>query len=48
MYYEEKIIDGRLMCKTSPGGEWKQVSIEELSVRYMEMKNEIIDLKACL
>ena len=22
MYYEEKIIDGVLMCKTTPKGEW--------------------------
>lgn len=25
MYYEEKLIDGRLMCRTKPGGEWRPV-----------------------
>lgn len=28
MYYREKWIDGKLMCKTSPHGAWFEVSID--------------------
>ena len=48
MYYEEKLINGVLMCKTKPDGEWGQCSIEKMGLRILELENTVIDLKACL
>ena len=48
MYYDEKIINGILMCRTSPAGDWQQCSIEKMGARILELENTIIDLKACL
>jgi len=31
MYYEEKLIDGVLMFRSTPHGDWRRVSIEETS-----------------
>ena len=44
MYYEEKIINGVLMCRTTPDGEWRQASIEKMGQRIIEMKAEIESL----
>lgn len=33
MYYEEKLINGILMWRGMPDGDWKQCSIEEMSKR---------------
>lgn len=30
MYYEEKIIDGQVMCRTMPDGEWRPISKDRL------------------
>jgi len=48
MYYEEKMINGVLMFRTTPEGDWRQCSIEKMGERIIEMQNTIIDLKACL
>ena len=48
MYYEEKMINGVLMCRTTPDGDWRQCSIEKMGERILELQNTIIDLKACL
>jgi len=48
MYYEEKLINGILMCRTKPDGDWRQCSIEKMGERIAELENTIIDLKDCL
>lgn len=39
MYYEERIIDGKLMCRGTPDGEWREVSLEVLTARYRECQH---------
>lgn len=48
MHYEEKMINGVLMFRNTPGGDWSQCSIEKMGRRILELQNTIIDLKACL
>ena len=38
MYYEEKIINGVLMCRTTPSGEWRQCSIEKIGEYMVELQ----------
>ena len=38
MYYEEKLINGVLMCRTNPSGDWRQCSIEKMSAKIVELK----------
>lgn len=38
MYYDERIINGILMYRTSPTGEWRQCSIETMSERIMKLE----------
>ena len=45
MFYEEKLIEGILFCKTSPKGEWKQCCIHNMSARIVEQEKEIRKLK---
>lgn len=33
MFYEEKLIGGLLMCRSEPGGEWRPVTVQELTRR---------------
>lgn len=40
MYYEEKVINGILMCRTQPDGEWRQVSVGRLNDLCVELMNE--------
>ena len=40
MYYVEKMIDGVLMCKSEPRGEWREVSKEGLN-RKIETKRTL-------
>lgn len=42
MYYEEKVIGGQLMYRTSPGGNWSQASIQKLNETIV-FKDQIID-----
>lgn len=37
MFYEEKVIDGKLMCRSVPHGEWREVSNEVLTKRLKEL-----------
>lgn len=45
MYYQEKLINGVMYYRTSPDGDWRQMSIEKLSRDYSEMKARIADLE---
>lgn len=29
MFYEEKLIDGKLYCRTTPDGEWRLKSVDQ-------------------
>jgi hypothetical protein len=40
MYYEEKIIDGRLYWRNSPDGLWRPVPEDELTEKYIDTKNQ--------
>lgn len=40
MYYEEKWIDGNLMWRGTPNGEWKDVSRSELLTRLKKAESE--------
>jgi len=44
MYYKEKIINGILHYKTTPEGEWKEVSKETLSKRLQEAETKVLKL----
>lgn len=46
MYYEEKIINGVLMCRRNPKGDWEQCSITKMSSDIIELKQQLADLKA--
>jgi hypothetical protein len=48
MYYEEKLIGGILMCRTSPSGDWRQCSIEKMSKDIIDYKKTITKLRATL
>ncbi|REL23908.1 hypothetical protein DYD21_20800 [Rhodohalobacter sp. SW132] len=55
MYYEEKVIDGKLMCRFRPDGEWHEVEYKSLLDKYQNLKErndkkyqEIQDLKESL
>jgi hypothetical protein len=39
MYYEEKVIDGVLCYRTTPDGEWYQLSAQALTERLMNARN---------
>lgn len=39
MYYEERIIGGTLCCRTTPNGAWRVLSTEQLTRRYLELKD---------
>jgi len=45
MYYEEQIINGVLMFRTKPAGDWQQCSIERMSWRIVKMEAELKALK---
>lgn len=40
MYYEEKVINGRLMCRTQPDGEWRELSADSLNDRCIQLMAE--------
>lgn len=48
MYYVEKIIDGIYYYKTTPTGEWKELSKKQLANKLISLKNEIEILKSKL
>ncbi len=41
MYYEERVIDGKLMCRTHPDGDWSEVSYEDLLTKYNQGKENL-------
>lgn len=43
MYYAEKIINGILHCKTTPKGEWRELSKESLTDRIVRMEQQLKD-----
>jgi len=48
MYYREEVIEGLLCYKSSPDGEWKQVSEAELQSRLNSAKLQVATLESCL
>lgn len=48
MYYEEKIINGVLMYKNHPDGNWHQYSDTEMSERIVVQRAEIRRLNKIL
>ena len=38
MYYEERVIDGVLCCRSAPDGQWRALSAEQLTRRLMQAK----------
>ena len=40
MYYAEKIINGILHCKSSPKGEWRELSKEQLTTKILKMEQQ--------
>jgi len=40
MYYEEKVINGLLYYKTTPNGQWIQMSPERLTEMLLEARKE--------
>lgn len=45
MYYKEKLIDGVLMCRFTPNGDWRQCSVEDMSRRIINLQNTIENLR---
>lgn len=45
MLYEEKIINGVLMFRTTPGGKWQQCSIEKMSERIVAAEAKVAELE---
>lgn len=45
MFYEEKIISGELMYRTTPNGVWYSVSNKALTKRILELESLVNSLK---
>jgi len=45
MFYQETFINGVLMFRTTPNGDWQPCSIEQINQRIVELKAEIKALK---
>lgn len=41
MYYQEKVINGIICSKTTPNGEWKELSKEQLTQRILRLENTL-------
>lgn len=48
MYYAEQIIDGIYYYKTTPNGDWKELSKKQLANKLISLKNEMEILKSKL
>jgi len=44
MYYREKVIDGILCFQTTPNGEWKKLTSEQLTNKIVNLKNDVSEL----
>ncbi len=45
MYYEEKMIGGKLKCRTTPNGEWEECSIEKCWDLIVELQDQAREMK---
>jgi len=41
MYYEEKIINGKLCWRNDPDGEWIEFTAEQLTAKLTERRSEL-------
>jgi|13_taG_2_1085334.scaffolds.fasta_scaffold08421_2 hypothetical protein len=41
MYYEEQLINGVLMFRNKPDGDWRQCSIQKMGQRIQEMRGTL-------
>ena len=48
MFYEETVIDGRLHCRTTPGGRWHEVDLRTMTRYLAERDVRIATLEAQL
>jgi hypothetical protein len=48
MFYEEQIINGVLMFRTTPTGSWRQCSIEKMGERIGWLQNRVRELELAL
>jgi hypothetical protein len=48
VYYEERMLGGRLVCRTTPKGEWEECSIEKAWDKIVKQEEELITLRARL
>jgi len=48
MFYEEKIINGILCCRTRPDGEWEPCAPVQITFRLEEALARIKELEAAL
>ncbi len=46
MYHEEKVINGKLMFRSSPNGKWYGYTYEALTKRVVEAEEKIKHLEA--
>ena len=44
MHYEEKVIDGATMYRTTPEGNWFEVSNRVLTERIMDLRIDLIEI----
>lgn len=47
MFYEEQIVNGVLCSRTSPGGEWKPFTPEELTKRLIAARKLRDSIDGC-
>jgi len=46
MYYQEKWIDGKLMYRLLPDGDWNEFTLDMYAKRVIEMETEILSLES--
>jgi hypothetical protein len=46
MYYEECVIDGVVCCRTTPDGEWRQLTPRQLTDKIVMLENGIREVDA--
>jgi len=48
MYYEEKMIGGRLVYRTTPDGKWEVCAIEKTWDKITELQDKVNELNCCM
>lgn len=48
MYYEEKVIDGVLCWRSTPGGDWKQKNPGQLTQMLLDTQRELARYKSAI